>query len=76
MDSKIRIMAKAATWQGVGLIVMSVISYGFTGSFTTGGGIALAGAATGFVSYFLHEICWSRILWGRDQRRAADPQRP
>lgn len=65
MDSSIRIAAKALTWQISGLVSMMLIGYLFTGSFTASGGIALFGAAAGFVSYFLHEKVWSRVTWGK-----------
>jgi uncharacterized membrane protein len=28
-------------------------------------GIAIVGAITGFMSYFIHEMVWSRVSWGR-----------
>jgi uncharacterized membrane protein len=65
MDSNKRTVAKAFCWQGLGLIVMTLIGYMFTGSATQGGALALTGAATGLVSYFLHEKLWARIRWGR-----------
>ena len=65
MDSAIRLFTKAVTWQVAGLFSMTLIGFLFTGSVAAGGGIALVGAVVGFVSYFLHEIAWSRIAWGR-----------
>ena len=46
---------------------MTAIGYGATGSLSAGGGIALTGAATGFVAFFLHERLWARIRWGRQR---------
>lgn len=68
MDTKTRLLAKATTWQVSGLISMALIGYVFTGSFTTGGGIAVAGAMLGFASYFVHEWLWSNVRWGRVDR--------
>ncbi len=65
MDSTIRLITKSITWQVSGLIVMTLIGYLFTGSITAGGGIALASALIGFVSYFMHEMLWSKVTWGR-----------
>ena len=65
MDTKARMAAKATTWQISGLIVMTLIGLAFTGSLTAGGGIALVGCLTGFVNFFLHELLWSRVKWGR-----------
>lgn len=68
MDSKTRLLTKAVTWQVAGLFSMSLIGYFFTGSVAAGGGIALAGAVTGFVAYFVHELVWSKIAWGVSRR--------
>jgi len=65
MDSKTRILIKAITWQVMGLFSMMLIGFLFTGSLTASGGIAVVGAVTGFVCYFVHEIAWSKISWGR-----------
>lgn len=65
MEKPIRTLAKAVSWQLLGMIVMVVIGYAFTGSVAAGGGIALASSALGFLSYFLHERVWSRVRWGR-----------
>ncbi|RKE93524.1 DUF2061 domain-containing protein [Sulfitobacter guttiformis] len=65
MDSKIRLFAKAVTWQVAGFFSMMLIGFLFTGSVTASGGIAFFGAVVGFASYFVHELFWSRISWGR-----------
>ena len=65
MDSNLRLIMKSATWQSSGLIVMTVIGFLYTGSFSAGGGIALTSVLVGSVSFFLHEKIWARITWGR-----------
>jgi uncharacterized membrane protein len=65
MDTTKRLTLKALTWQVAGFIVMMLISLIFTGSVSASGGIAIAGSAAGFVSYFFHELIWSKINWGR-----------
>ncbi|MBL4767838.1 MAG: DUF2061 domain-containing protein [Rhodobacteraceae bacterium] len=65
MDSTIRLFTKAVTWQVAGFFSMMLIGFLFTGSVAASGGIALVGSLTGFVSYFVHEIAWSRVAWGR-----------
>ncbi|MEM7238411.1 MAG: DUF2061 domain-containing protein [Pseudomonadota bacterium] len=66
MDTAARLITKSLTWQLSGLVVMTIIGYFFTGSISAGGGIALISAMVGFVSYFLHELLWSKVAWGRD----------
>ena len=67
METTTRLITKSATWQAMGLVVMTLVGYLFTGSVTAGGGIAVASAAIGFLSYFMHEMAWSKICWGRSQ---------
>jgi uncharacterized membrane protein len=65
MDTTKRLITKSITWQLAGLITMTFIGFLFTNSFTASGGIAIAGSIVGFLSYFFHEIVWSKIQWGR-----------
>ena len=65
MEVKKRLVAKSFTWQVAGFVSMTVIGFLFTGSIAASGGIALAGAAAGFVGYFMHELAWTKINWGR-----------
>lgn len=66
MDSKIRLLAKAVTWQVAGFLSMMLIGFLFTGSVTASGGITIAGSITGFVAYFAHEMACAKVAWGRD----------
>lgn len=65
MDTPVRTVAKAISWQALGLITMTGITYGITGSVAEGGLIAAVGAMTGMFSFILHERVWTRISWGR-----------
>jgi uncharacterized membrane protein len=65
MDTNKRTIAKALCWQGLGLIVMTIIGYIFTESVGEGGALALTSAAVGLMNYFLHERLWARVRWGR-----------
>lgn len=65
MDSTTRILTKAVTWQIAGFFSMMLIGFVFTGSVAAGSGIAMVASATGFVAYFVHELVWSKIAWGR-----------
>ena len=65
MDTTRRTLAKAITWQLLGLVVTTTLGYVATGSVTAGGALALSSALVGFVCYALHERLWSRIRWGR-----------
>ncbi|GHB43391.1 hypothetical protein GCM10007094_36020 [Pseudovibrio japonicus] len=65
MDSAQRIFTKSVTWQIMGLLSMTLIGFVFTGSVSVGGGIAIVSSTLGFICYFLHELVWSNIKWGR-----------
>jgi len=64
MDSKIRLLTKAVTWQVAGFLTMMLISFIFTGSVAASGAIAIAGSISGVFSSFVHELAWSKIAWG------------
>ncbi len=65
MDTNLRTLAKTATWQTSGLLAMCGITYAVTGSLADGGIVAIIGAATGTLTYMLHERLWSRVRWGQ-----------
>ena len=67
METTARTIVKSVSWQLMGLITMSLIGYAFTRSFSAGGGIAVAGAVTGLVTFVIHEKIWDRVCWGRAQ---------
>ncbi|MGB3243356.1 MAG: DUF2061 domain-containing protein [Sulfitobacter sp.] len=71
MDQRKRTLAKAMTWQTMGFVMMVVLGYLTTGSFTAAGGLAIATFVVGTISYVLHERVWAKIRWGvmdADQR--------
>lgn len=65
MDTSARLLTKSLTWQILGFIMMLIIGYLFTGSVAAGGALALVSVSIGFVSYFLHELAWRKVSWGR-----------
>lgn len=65
METTKRTLAKAVTWQALGLIVMTLIGFVMTGSVAEGGAFAIITAVIGFLSFFVHERVWARIGWGR-----------
>lgn len=71
MDTTKRLITKSVTWQIAGFITMTAIGFVFTGSVATSSGIAVVGSFTGFVSYFLHEMFWSRVKWGQGTREVS-----
>lgn len=70
-----RTIAKAVSWQLLGLVVMGAVGYAVTGSLGEGGLVAVIGAASGMALYVVHEKLWSRIAWGR-HRAPAPPVSP
>ena len=65
MESPLRSIVKAFTWQALGLVTMTAIAYIATGDLAAAGGLALGAAATSLVFFFLHERIWALISWGR-----------
>lgn len=65
MESKLRTVAKAATWQLLGLVTMSLLAWFQTGSVAGAFSFALSAALVGFVMFFIHERVWGFVPWGR-----------
>ena len=65
MESPTRTIAKAVSWQLLGLLSMTLIGYLFTGSVAAAGSLAVVTTIIGAVCYVLHERVWNRIAWGR-----------
>ncbi len=75
MDSTTRLLTKAMTWQIAGFFTMTLIGFLFTGSVTASSGIAFVGALAGFASYFVHEMVWSKVSWGKSNVHAVENKR-
>jgi uncharacterized membrane protein len=73
MDTPTRSIAKALSWQALGLVTMTLIALAFTGDWSSASGVALASAGTGAVFFFIHERVWSAVRWGRRERSADAP---
>lgn len=67
METPLRSVVKAVTWQALGLVTMTGVTFAVTGSLATGSAVAVAGAAAGAVCYVLHERIWARVSWGLHQ---------
>lgn len=65
MESPTRTIAKAVSWQTLGLLSMTLIGYLFTGSVMAAGSLAVVTTVIGAICYVLHERVWNRISWGR-----------
>ena len=75
MDTARRTLLKSITWQLLGLITVTALSYPKTGSLLTAFTLAASASGMGFACFFVHERIWSRIKWGRQtlaQPKAAD----
>lgn len=65
MESTRRTISKALSWQLLGLIVMTVISFCFTGSVSSAISLSLTSMLSGLIFYIAHEKVWQRIQWGK-----------
>jgi uncharacterized membrane protein len=70
MDTNTRTLAKAVTWNILGITVMTVVNYPYTGSFLSALGLAVSVSFLGFVSYLIHEKAWNAVRWGRKTEAA------
>jgi len=67
-ESVVRSVAKALSWQVLGLSVTGTVLYLHTGSLLDASGLALFLGALALVTYILHERLWLAIPWGRERR--------
>lgn len=65
MESGKRTLVKTIVWQLMGLISMSLVGFIITGSFVSGGMLAIVNTGIGIVMYISYERIWSKINWGR-----------
>lgn len=70
MESKLRTIAKAVTWQALGLLTTSALAWFHTGSVASALTFALSTAASGLAFFVLHERVWARVRWGIGEGRA------
>ena len=69
MDTKLRTLAKALTWQALGLATTGLIAWVYTGSVLAALGVALSTSAPGLGFFVLHERLWARVTWGLRQQQ-------
>ncbi|NKB76287.1 MAG: DUF2061 domain-containing protein [Gammaproteobacteria bacterium] len=65
MESTQRTISKAISWQLLGLVIMSLIGFCFTGSITGALTLSLTSMLSGLIFYVIHEKIWQRIQWGK-----------
>jgi len=70
MESKLRTIAKAITWQALGLAVTGALAWFHTGNMVTAMSFALSTAASGLAFFIMHERVWARVRWGIGERHA------
>ncbi|MCY0148868.1 DUF2061 domain-containing protein [Hoeflea sp. G2-23] len=70
MDSKIRTIVKAITWQILGLAVSGALAWFYTGSVITALSFAFSTATSGLAFFIVHERIWARVRWGIRERHA------
>lgn len=65
METRKRSLLKAVIWNLIGFASMALVGFILTGSFVTGGSMAVINTALGFSMYLGYERIWSNIRWGR-----------
>jgi len=62
----VRTLIKTLSWRVIGSASTFLISYIVTGQLVVATGIAIAQMIVNTVLYYIHEIIWNKIKWGRD----------
>ena len=66
IERRSRSVVKAITWQIVGIIILSLLTYAITGSVKTMSTLTGTFYAIRIVLYYLNERLWDRINWQRE----------
>jgi uncharacterized membrane protein len=66
MERPSRTLVKSVVWSLLGLLVMTLVGFAATGSWSIGVAMAVVNTVIGFVTYLIYERLWARIPWGRD----------
>lgn len=66
METRRRSVVKAVVWNGMGLVVMTLVGLLATGSAAIGGTLAIVNTAIGLTLYVVYERIWAGITWGRN----------
>lgn len=69
MESKRRTLAKAVTWQALGLATTGALAWLHTGSMLSALTFALSTAGMGLAFFIVHERVWARVRWGMGEQR-------
>lgn len=73
METKSRTIAKALTWQALGLATTGALAWLHTGSAISALTFALSTAGTGLAFFIVHERVWARVRWGIAQAIPSTP---
>ncbi|MBO0345512.1 DUF2061 domain-containing protein [Roseibium limicola] len=65
METTRRTFAKSVTWQIMGILTMTGLSYPHTGSLLSALSLSLTASLTGFCFFFVHEKLWNKVHWGK-----------
>ena len=61
-----RTALKTLTWRIIGSTSTFLISYIVTGQLFIATGIAIAQMIVNTVLYYIHEIFWNKVSWGKE----------
>jgi len=65
METHLRSWTKSISWRVLGIIILIVISYGFTRDLKQTTWITLIFHSIRLVLYYFHERMWNKISWGK-----------
>lgn len=65
-ESKLRSIAKTASWRFIATASTFLISWWITGNPVAATGIASLEFITKIILYYYHERGWAKIKWGKD----------
>jgi len=65
LDRRLRSWMKAITWRVLGILILGVIAWIYTGNWEQTSIITVTFNGIRLILYYFHERLWERIRWGR-----------
>ena len=61
-----RTILKTLSWRVIGSASTFLISYIVTGQLMLATGIAITQMIVNTILYYIHEVVWNKVTWGKD----------
>ena len=72
-ETRKRSMTKSLIWRGMGVIILGIVTYAFTGSLIQTGLITFLHHFSFIWIYYFHERAWLKVNWSEKRKKWVKP---